>query len=105
MAQHYTFLSFTAFIEYNNTNIKIDFFVVKSSGNPYLLFGRDLLNLFHISWIQSNSYINNINCPEENINDLTVEFKAIFENKTREYKQLEIHLELNNEEIHPIFRK
>lgn len=45
--------------------------------------------------MQRNNYINNIICPEESIKKLFVKFEDIFENKTREYKNLVTNLEIN----------
>ncbi|CAI6343879.1 unnamed protein product [Macrosiphum euphorbiae] len=93
---------FTAKVEFNNKIVDCEFIVVKSTGNPYPLCGRNLLSKLGISWVQ----LNNIQDSKKSrsLNELLVEYKDLFSGKLGEYAHMEVHLELNSD-IQPILHK
>jgi len=96
---------FNARIKYKDKSVSIKLLVVKSSLNYYPLFGRDLMKLFNISLVQNCKNINSVeSIQNEKVNQLVNEFNDIFDNRLGEYKNFEIHLELNSD-VNPIFCK
>ncbi|XP_003241242.1 uncharacterized protein K02A2.6-like [Acyrthosiphon pisum] len=93
---------FTAKVEFNNQVVDCEFIVVKSTGNPYPLCGRNLLSKLGISWVQLNSIQDNKKARD--LNELLIEYKDLFSGKLGEYAHMEVHLELNSD-IQPIFHK
>ncbi|KAL4142333.1 hypothetical protein QTP88_004814 [Uroleucon formosanum] len=96
---------FNARVKFKDKSVEIKLLVVKSSLNYYSLFGRDLMKLFNISLVQIGKNINIVeSVKNEKVHQLLNKFKDIFDNKLGEYKNFEIHLELNSD-VNPIFCK
>jgi len=63
------------------------------------------MKLFNISLVQIGNNINSVESVKDlKVHQLLNEFKDIVDSKLREYKNFEIHLELNGD-VNPIFCK
>lgn len=96
---------FYAKVKIKEISVDAKLVVIKRSLNYYSLFGRGLMKLFNISLVRIGESINSVEyVKNEKVYQLLNEFKVIFDNKLDEYKNFEIHLELNND-ANPIFCK